>query len=78
MSKYWTFSFRATVPFVHSYTVKAKDEAQAIEIAKSRMEAHDPVRDWRRLSDLKITCLEQKEPEIQMTEFIKPKQEEGK
>ena len=67
MSKYWTFSFRATVPFVHSYTVRAKDQAQAIEIAKSRMEAHDPVLDW-----------EQKETEIQMTEFIKPKQEEGK
>jgi len=67
MSKYWTFSFRATVPFVHSYTVRAKDQAQAIEIAKSRMEAHDPVLDW-----------EQKESEIQMTEFIKPKQEEGK
>ena len=67
MSKYWTFSFRATVPFVHSYTVRAKDQAQAIEIAKRRMEAHDPVLDW-----------EQKESEIQMTEFIKPKQEEGK
>ena len=67
MSKYWTFSFRATVPFVHSYTVRAKDQEQAIEIAKSRMEAHDPVLDW-----------EQKESEIQMTEFIKPKQEEGK
>ena len=67
MSKYWTFSFRATVPFVHSYTVRAKDQEQAIEIAKRRMEAHDPVLDW-----------EQKESEIQMTEFIKPKQEEGK
>ena len=66
MSKYWTFSFKATVPFVHSYTVRAKDQAQAIEIAKSRMEAHDPVRDWE----------QKEEAEIKMTEFIKPKQEE--
>ena len=66
MSKYWTFSFRATVPFVHSYTVKAKDQEQAIEIVKRRMEAHDPVLDW-----------EQKKQEIKMIRFIN-NQEEGK